>query len=605
MKRSLKLGTAFLFTLSIAAPLFAGDTAREIARPTAGGSSIQWQANASGVDHYQLIVVTPNHDTFSRDFAAGTTPSFRLQDMAGKPIADGAYHYELRAMPQVSASVRQQLIDARANNDDEAIHRIITANGLGNPAVQSGTFTVVNGSILDPNMQEPVSRGPQRPIASNGSGTTAPASGNASHPSLTPVVNDNVIADDLIVQGSGCFGFDCVNNESFGFDTIRLKENNLRINFDDTSTSAGYPNVSWSLTANDTTSGGANRFSIDDVTNSKTILNIEAASPTNSIYIDSTGKIGFRNSNPLLDLHITTGDTPAIRFEQTNSSGFTAQTWDIGANEANWFVRDLTGGSKLPLRVRPGAPTSSIDIAASGNVGIGTASPSQWVHAYKDVDANLISLIENPSTTGTSANAAFQAKSDTATVSFQAHSSARTLSRFGKTLGGWAEFLGSAGNGLIVGTANATNLVLGTNSTNRLEIGATGGVTVTGNFTVTGGTKNFAVVDPADSKKAIYYAALEGPEAGTYYRGTAKTVDGKVVIQLPGYFSRITETERMTVQITPVGAPGQLYVAEKTPEKVVIKVADGAPDAEFDYFVQGIRKGYLDFEVERENNLPK
>ena len=35
----------------------------------------------------------------------------------------------------------------------------------------------------------------------------------------------------------------------------------------------------------------------------------------------------------------------------------------------------MTGGSKLSFRIRPGAPTSSIDIAADGDVGIGTASP--------------------------------------------------------------------------------------------------------------------------------------------------------------------------------------------------------------------------------------
>src|SRR5882672_5192780 len=52
---------------------------------------------------------------------------------------------------------------------------------------------------------------------------------------------DFVIADDLIVQGSTCTGLDCVNNESFGFDTLKLKENNLRIFFEDTSVSAGFP----------------------------------------------------------------------------------------------------------------------------------------------------------------------------------------------------------------------------------------------------------------------------------------------------------------------------------------------------------------------------
>jgi hypothetical protein len=66
-----------------------------------------------------------------------------------------------------------------------------------------------------------------------------------------------------------------------------------------------------------------------------------------------------------------------MRFEQNNGGGFTAQTWDVAGNEANFFVRDVTGGSRLPFRIRPGAPTSSIDISAAGSVGIGTASPNK------------------------------------------------------------------------------------------------------------------------------------------------------------------------------------------------------------------------------------
>src|SRR6476469_6825531 len=69
-----------------------------------------------------------------------------------------------------------------------------------------------------------------------------------------------------------------------------------------------------------------------------------------------------------------------MRMEQNNTGGFTAQTWDVAGNEANFFVRDVTSGSRLPLRIRPGAPTSSLDIAASGRVGLGTASPSAPLH---------------------------------------------------------------------------------------------------------------------------------------------------------------------------------------------------------------------------------
>src|SRR5882757_5622856 len=191
---------------------------------------------------------------------------------------------------------------------------------------------------------------------------------------------DNVIADDLIVQGSACVGLDCVNNESFGFDTIRLKENNTRIKFDDTSTGAGFPNNDWQLTANDSASGGLNKFSIENITTATVPFTIVGAAPTNSLFVDSSGRLGIKTAVPGLNIHIATGDTPAQRFEQTTASGFGAQTWDIGANEANFFVRDVTGGSRLPFRIRPGAPTSSIDINATGLVGVGTASPQGKFH---------------------------------------------------------------------------------------------------------------------------------------------------------------------------------------------------------------------------------
>ena len=45
--------------------------------------------------------------------------------------------------------------------------------------------------------------------------------------SAGPANADQVINDDLIVVGSECVGFDCASGEVFGFDTLRLKENNL------------------------------------------------------------------------------------------------------------------------------------------------------------------------------------------------------------------------------------------------------------------------------------------------------------------------------------------------------------------------------------------
>jgi len=193
---------------------------------------------------------------------------------------------------------------------------------------------------------------------------------------------DDVIPDDLIVQGSACVGLDCVNGEVFGFDTIRMKENNTRLQFEDTS-AAGFPLNNWQIRANSSAAGGTSFLAFVDqgaAGNSETgtiVFEVDAGAPANSLKVSSTGKVGLRTATPVLDVHANTSDTPAIRLEQNNSGGFTAQTWDIASNEANFFVRDVTGGSRLPFRIRPGAPTSSIDISATGNVGIGTATPDQ------------------------------------------------------------------------------------------------------------------------------------------------------------------------------------------------------------------------------------
>jgi hypothetical protein len=209
------------------------------------------------------------------------------------------------------------------------------------------------------------------------------------------------LAQDLNVNGSLCVGLDCPPSGGFGFDTIVLRENNLRIFFDDTSVSAGFPANKWRITINDSASGGANFFSVDDATANRSIFKVTAGAPANSLFVASSGNVGLGTAAPGLDLSISTTDTPAIRLEQTAAGGFTAQTWDIGGNEANFFVRDVTGGSRLPLRIRPGAPTSSVDIAASGNVGVGLASPG----ARMDIKATTAGLVDYLRLTSTTANA--------------------------------------------------------------------------------------------------------------------------------------------------------------------------------------------------------
>jgi hypothetical protein len=214
---------------------------------------------------------------------------------------------------------------------------------------------------------------------------------------------DQVILDDLIVDGSACIGIDCVNGESFGFDTLRLKENNLRIGADDTSASASFPSNDWQLTFNDSSNGGANKFSIDDITGGRTPFTIEATAPSNSLYVDDGGRIGVGTATPVVEMHVVDGDSPTVRLEQDGSSGFTAQTWDMASNEANFFIRDVTNGSQLPFRIQPGADTNSIYIADDNFIGLGTASPDARLHARTTNAAEEVMFhIENAASAGAS-----------------------------------------------------------------------------------------------------------------------------------------------------------------------------------------------------------
>lgn len=185
-----------------------------------------------------------------------------------------------------------------------------------------------------------------------------------------------VFNDDVEVLGSLGVGIDTSGGQSYGFDTIILKENNLRILFQDTSTSASFPTNDWRITINDSSNGGESYFGVEDVTGGRRPFTIEAGARTNALYVDNSGDIGIGTNNPVADLHVVNGNTPTLRLEQDGSSGFTPQTWDVGGNEANFFIRDATNGSKLPIRLRPNAETSSIDIAAGNKIGFGTGSPS-------------------------------------------------------------------------------------------------------------------------------------------------------------------------------------------------------------------------------------
>jgi hypothetical protein len=374
MSRGFKL-SVLLTVVAVLGGVAAAEAAPgKLANPNAGPAGIEWRPVATEMG-LVLTVSGPQGFYLRQEFGPGQTASFSVFDSAGAVRPAGSYMYELRAVPQIDEATRTQLQAARESGTEPSV---LGKAGRRALEVQSGAFAIADGSILMGGGSEP---GAGKPAGSGGS-------------RIAP--KDQVIPDDLIVQGSICAGLDCVNNENFGFDTIRMKENNTRIDFTDTSTSAGFPSQDWEIAANDSASGGRNALIVSDENNQ--IFVIESGNVSNALYVDDAARIGLRTSNPVLDLHIATSNTPGIRLEQTSAGGFTAQTWDIAGNEANFFVRDVTGGSLLPFRIRPGAPTSSVDISADGDVGIGTASPSASLHVSRS-DGTAQLLVEETSGT--------------------------------------------------------------------------------------------------------------------------------------------------------------------------------------------------------------
>jgi hypothetical protein len=298
---------------------FAADAEQQAARLVTTARAVEWQRAAVDPAATRLSVQRPDGEVFTETFAAGLNPMLRLDG-----LADGVYSYELRGS-QADSSTR----------------------------VQSGTFTIANGAVVSPDARE------------TGGVRTVP--GRALRPSVETLFTDGVSA-----LGGVCAGSDCVNGEAFGLASAKLKENNTRLKFEDTSAPGAFPGTDWQLSANDTFSGGANKFFVEDLTAVTVPLLIEGGTPTNTLYLDSTGRVGIGTSTPGRNLSIADPVSSIIRMEQSASP---FQTWDVVANNNNFYVRDVNHEFN-PFIIKTSAPNNSLVIDSSGRIGLGVASPA-------------------------------------------------------------------------------------------------------------------------------------------------------------------------------------------------------------------------------------
>jgi hypothetical protein len=175
-----------------------------------GSSGISWVPKVS---YAQLVltVARPDGSIFERTFDSGSSPYLDLSSIYGEKFNDGSYTYELRVMPVDTNRIRQEVDKVMNVKGADLRHETLT---------QTGYFQVKDGMIVTP--------------------------ASTSEDGLSGVM-DIVHADDVIIDGSLCVGNDCYSGLDFGFDTIVLMENNLRIFFDDTSTIQNYPRNDWRI----------------------------------------------------------------------------------------------------------------------------------------------------------------------------------------------------------------------------------------------------------------------------------------------------------------------------------------------------------------------
>jgi hypothetical protein len=151
---------------------------------------------------------------------------------------------------------------------------------------------------------------------------------------------------------------------------------------------------------------------------------------------------------------------------------------------------------------------------------------------------------------------------------------------------GVSEGSGKSGVTGVHGTSTNGNGVYGSSST---------GWAVYGNGNIgASGCKCFVEPHPTDAAKEIRYAALEGREVGTYFRGSGRIVRGTAVIEVPDDFKIVTSPDGLTVIATPVGALAMVACTSKSLDRIVIS---GSADVEFDYLVSGVRKAMEDFKT--------
>ena len=292
---------------------------------------------------------------------------------------------------------------------------------------------------------------------------------------------------------------------------------------------------------------------------------------TEKMRITSDGKVGIGDTTPTAKLEVA--GTVAINSNMLHlKGGGDSNHGLLYSNSGSLDGAELRGNLGVRF-TRTSSGTEMARINATG-MGIGTTTPVSAL----DMNTGAISF----ATTNTQLKL-----SGGSNVDFQ--------------LGHWGNthiLIDTDGNDtsryFSVRHGNAT----AGSATELFKVHENGATTVTGTLDVSGGitgaTKEFVIEHPTKPNMKLHHGSLEGPEHAVYIRG--KNNSG--TIHLPDYWEGLVDSDSITVQLTAIGNPQELYVREIKNGKVRVAAKSRGKYLEYFYFIQAERKDVEKLEVE-------
>jgi hypothetical protein len=205
-----------------------------------------------------------------------------------------------------------------------------------------------------------------------------------------PADAQNLINENTSIYSNLCVGPGCDVTETYAEpvqeSVIRIDNNRVRLEFVDASNPAGnFPTNDWSIFTNDFEENGASYFAIQDDETGRVPFRIEAAAPTNALYVGATGEVGIGTAQPQAPLHIFRNDsTQEMIFLDSNRRGgpqdramiFLANNGGIRFEFANnslstsWRFQAATGNQDRFEVTKVGTGDIELAVDATGNLEI-------------------------------------------------------------------------------------------------------------------------------------------------------------------------------------------------------------------------------------------